>query len=435
MLHFRDPIHGLIDVTEDECAIIDTAAFQRLRRVKQLATTYMVYHGAEHTRFGHSIGVMHLTSRVFDSILNKNPDMFGNDAAAAAYYRQLLRLVGLTHDLGHSPFSHASEDLFQEGRTHEDYTREILFCPELCNAIERVNQSFHREYDASYQITPETIWLAYTGENVVHELYQSPQFPFLKSLMDSELDCDKMDYLLRDSYYCGVNYGKFDLGRLVDSFTVYRGENNDQLKLAIASDGVQAVEEFVLARYFMFIQVYFHKTRRLLDKRLVSSMKEILPKGVFPLDVKEYLEWDDIRVLSKLSTSDANMTASLFLNRETMHCVFSSKPHMGRDGQKLYDLAAEKARSILYEKGLTSKDSLNEHLVLDSPQKAVHKISPDLEDERGIPVIFEGGKKPSSLLEESMLLNSLKDNEIVIKRLYVSSEYRNDVEEALCKYL
>ncbi|WP_165173241.1 HD domain-containing protein [Adlercreutzia sp. ZJ242] len=435
MLRFRDPVHGLIDVTEDECAIIDTRAFQRLRRIKQLATTYMVYHGAEHTRFGHSIGVMHLTSRVFDSVLEKNPDLFGGDKAAIAYYRQLLRLVGLTHDLGHPPFSHASEDLFREGRVHEDYTRDILFSPELRNAIERVNRSFHDEYSSDFQITPEAIWLAYTGDDVLSELYQSPEFPFLKSLMDSELDCDKMDYLLRDSYYCGVNYGSFDLGRLVDSFTVYKGENEDQLKLAIAADGVQAVEEFVLARYFMFIQVYFHKTRRLLDKRLVSSLKEILPEGAFPLDVEEYLAWDDMRVLSELSSGEVSKPASLFLGRETMHCVFSSKPHTGREGRKLYNLAEKQARTILLGKDSIDEANLGDHLMLDFPRKPVHKISPELEDERGIPVVFESGKRPSSLLEESVLLDSLRDNEIAIKRLYVSSEYRNEVESALCQYL
>lgn len=128
MLHFRDPVHGFIDITESECAVVDTAAFQRLRRIKQLATTYLVYHGAEHTRFGHSLGVMHLTSRVFDSILAKNSDLFGGDPARRAYYRQLLRLVGLTHDLGHPPFSHASEDLFANGREHEDYTHDMIIC-------------------------------------------------------------------------------------------------------------------------------------------------------------------------------------------------------------------------------------------------------------------------------------------------------------------
>lgn len=432
-MHFRDPIHGLIEVSDEECAIIDTAPFQRLRRIKQLATTNMVYHGAEHTRFGHSIGVMHLTSRVLDSIASKNPNLFQGDSDKFAYYRQLIRLVGLTHDLGHPPFSHASEDLFQNDLEHEDYTRDILFSAELQDAIGGVNRSFANEHGAGYEISPETIWLAYTCEDVTSPYYAAPDFPFLKSLMDSELDCDKMDYLLRDSHYCGVNYGNYDLGRLVDSFTVYCGENDDLLKLAIASDGVQAVEEFILARYFMFIQVYFHKTRRLLDKRLVECLKTILPNGTFPTDTQEYLAWDDSRVINELS-SVSKGGSSPFLDRETMHCVFSSQSHAGGDTTRLYNLAKKKAEEILSARGVTS-EHLNKHLVLDSPSKAVHKISREPSDERGIPVVFEHKKEPVSLLDQSVLLNSLKDNEIAMRRLYVSAEYKDEVEGALADFL
>lgn len=435
MLRFRDPVHGFIEITESECAIVDTAAFQRLRRIKQLATTYLVYHGAEHTRFGHSLGVMHLTSRVFDSIFEKNPDLFAGDSRKVAYYRQLLRLVGLTHDLGHPPFSHASEELFANGREHEDYTKDILFSPEVKRAIGVVNKSFQREHGTQFSITPEAVWLAYTGEDIESELYQSPDFPFLKSLMDSELDCDKMDYLLRDSHYCGVNYGSYDLDRLVDSFTIYKGEEGDQLKLAIEADGVQAIEEFILARYFMFIQVYFHKTRRLLDKRLVNSMKEILPDGTFPLEVNEYLAWDDSRIVSELSSRMDGGGRDPFLERETMHCVFSSKSHMGVDGKRLYDMVEDRARQILLDQDSINEGNISNHFVCDCPRKAVHKISPEIEDERGIPVIAEGKAEPSSLLEESVLLNSLKDNEIAMKRLYVSSNYRGIVESELGRYL
>lgn len=434
MLHFRDPVHGFIDVTESECAVVDTAAFQRLRRIKQLATTYLVYHGAEHTRFGHSLGVMHLTSRVFDSVLAKNPDLFGGDPARRAYYRQLLRLVGLTHDLGHPPFSHASEDLFANGREHEDYTHDILFSDEMAAAIDVVNADFQREHGTQFQISPEAIWLAYTGDDIGSALYQ-PDFPFLKSLMDSELDCDKMDYLLRDSHYCGVNYGNFDLDRLVDSFTVYRGKDSEQLKLAIDSDGVQAVEEFILARYFMFIQVYFHKTRRLLDMRLIGAMRNILPNGIFPMDIQDYLAWDDARVINELAAGEEDSIANPFLQRETMHCFYSSHTHTGPDGKRLYDMIGSITKDLLMKQPSINADNLSDYYFSDSPKKAVHKISPDIEDERGIPVIREGSLEPSSLLDESILLDSLRDNEITMHRLYVSSEYREMVELELSNHL
>ena len=109
MYQFRDPVHGFIEVSDEELRIINSAPFQRLRNIRQLGTTYLVYHGAEHTRFGHSLGVMHLTSRVFDSIVKKKTHLFSEDVEVnnkrIIWYRQILRLIGLTHDLGHAPFS------------------------------------------------------------------------------------------------------------------------------------------------------------------------------------------------------------------------------------------------------------------------------------------------------------------------------------------
>jgi HD superfamily phosphohydrolase len=130
MLQFRDPVHGFIDVSDDEQKIIDSGPFQRLRNIHQLATTYLVYHGAEHTRFGHSIGVMHLVTRAFDSVVKEKSNLFRADPreneAVVIWYRQILRLIALVHDLGHAPFSHASEQLFPGKITHENYTKKII---------------------------------------------------------------------------------------------------------------------------------------------------------------------------------------------------------------------------------------------------------------------------------------------------------------------
>lgn len=430
MPSFRDPIHGFIEVSDDEARIIDSAPFQRLRHIKQLSTTYMVYHGAEHTRFGHSLGVMHLTSRVFDSIISKNPHLF--DKPTTAYYRQILRIVGLTHDVGHAPFSHGSEDLFPDGMEHEDYTKKIIFETEIREHIERIGEHFQDEHGDGFPITPEVIWLAYTGANPVDPLYRS-DFQFLKSLMDGELDCDKMDYLLRDSHYCGVQYGTYDLRRLIDSFTVYQDDENSSPRLAILSDGVQAVEEFILARYFMFIQVYYHKTRRFLDFRLLECMKALLPEGVYPKDVDEYLAWDDDRVMEGALASESP-AAMNFLRRKTMSCVFSTDAHTGKSDEKLYRLATEKVESFLDKEGI-SPGTHHEHIFMDEAKKDVHKIELDPLDERGIPVIHEHKSDPYSILEASLLLNSLKGNEIAIYRLYASNEYKKQIVDLVSDYL
>lgn len=227
----RDPIHGFIELSELELEIVDSIPFQRLRNIKQLATTYLVYHGAEHTRFGHSVGVMHLVTRAFHSAVSNyykqqtGTKLFNNDIDAK-WYEQILRLIALVHDLGHAPFSHGSEALFDDGLEHEDFTNKIICETEIADIILRVGQEFCRKnkVDDSYLITPELLWSIYGEKNPE----SNPQymnhiidFKFLKTFMDSELDCDKMDYLLRDSYYCGVNYGKYDLNRIIDSLTVY----------------------------------------------------------------------------------------------------------------------------------------------------------------------------------------------------------------------
>ena len=386
MYQFRDPVHGFIEISEDELKIVNSAPFQRLRNIHQLATTYLVYHGAEHTRFGHSIGVMHLTSMAFDSVIKKKPLLFSADErendCKVAWYRQILRLIGLTHDLGHAPFSHASEELFAPDVEH-------------------------------------VIWMIYEGKDITNEKYIFPDFLFLKSFMDGELDCDKMDYLLRDSLYCGVTYGKYDLNRFVSTLTAYKHDN--QIQLAIERGGIQALEEFVLARYFMFIQVYFHKTRRYLDKALVKSLKAVLPNGKYPEDIQEYLKWDDIRVLNLFADSDDPNVIG-FRNRNIMTCVFESKAHAEKAEKKNTNLVFQ----LLYKE-------FGDQVLLDSVDKTAHKLSPVLLDAnddsgKGIMILDEKTGLTTNLMEESIILESIVVP-ISINRIYANK----DVKAAVLK--
>lgn len=160
--------------------------------------TNLVYHGAEHTRFGHSIGVMHLVTKAFRTIIRKG--VLSWSEKKIAWYEQILRLVALTHDLGHAPFSHASEAVFPDKLEHEDFTEKII--KETCVA-EYINDIGKEcKNTTGYNITPDLICDIYTGKIAG----ENSEFVFLRSFMDSELDCDKMDYLFRDSLYCGVNY-------------------------------------------------------------------------------------------------------------------------------------------------------------------------------------------------------------------------------------
>lgn len=426
MYQFRDPIHGFIDITEHERKIIDSPPFQRLRNIHQLATTYLVYHGAEHTRFGHSLGVMHLTSRVFDSVVKKSPNIFSDDnnenEIKTRWYRQILRLIGLTHDLGHAPFSHASEALFDGNREHEHYTRDIIFNTEIAEYIRMIGQKFASDYGAQFDITPELIWMIYEGKDVLNPSYIMPDFKFLQSFVDGELDCDKMDYLLRDSRYCGVTYGTYDLERFISTLTVYKSEN--KLQLAIEKGGVQALEEFILARYFMFIQVYFHKTRRYLDRCLVKCLVKILPNGKYPVAVEEYLLWDDARILYLISQSTDEDVVN-YRNRVIMPCVYESSAHATKSDSNNFSLIYNVIKAELPEPCL----------IYDSIDKFAHKLTPALipyddDSGKGIVIVNEKTGEIQNLMEVSLILESIV-KPISIRRLYVSRERESSVTERI----
>lgn len=423
---FRDPVHGFIEVSDLELKIVDSAPFQRLRNIKQLATTYLVYPGAEHTRFGHSLGVMHLVSRAFESAIGNYEKDSGKeilDRTSKAWYRQILRLIALTHDLGHAPFSHGSEALFEGGAEHEDFTKKIIFETEIAGFIREIGSDFRREHAVGekYDITPELLWLIYGEKNPeLNPSYIMPDYKFLKSFMDSELDCDKMDYLLRDSHYCGVNYGNYDLNRLLSSLSIYVNDNENIMQLAIERGGIHAFEEFVIARYFMFIQVYFHKTRRYLDRCLVESIKLILPNSKYPEGMDEYLQLDDISIIHKLRGVDYPIVKN-FLRREIMPCVYETPAHSGRPDVSLFD-AIEK----MINRQLKCKTQT------DTASKMPHKI-PTLEDYdassgKGIPILLRHMKRPSSISSESLLLQSLI-KPINIRRLYVERDRFTEAKE------
>lgn len=154
---------------------------------------------------------MHLVTKAFNSAIQGFEDEFPEPKRA--WYEQLLRLIALLHDIGHAPFSHASEKLFSDGMEHEDYTVKIINETEIAGSILEIGQEFVGRYGEEYNITPKLLCDIYRGRDAG----PNSEFMFLKSFMDSELDCDKMDYLLRDSYYCGVKYGVYDIEGLSQS--------------------------------------------------------------------------------------------------------------------------------------------------------------------------------------------------------------------------
>lgn len=408
---FRDPVHGFINVRPLEKKIIDSRPFQRLRGIKQLALTYLVYHGAEHTRFGHSIGVMHLVTKAFHAVTSKNVDLFTKEQTE--WYEQILRLIALAHDLGHAPFSHGSESVFPDGLEHEDFTDKIVTSTEIGDYIRMIGAEFARKYGSEFDITPELICSIYHGANI-----DNPNFIFLKKFMDSELDCDKMDYLLRDSLYCGVSYGKYDVERLISCLTTYKRDNN--IFLAIEKGGIHAFEEFVLARYFMFVQVYFHRTRRFLDKMLVDYLKVSLSGGRYPGNVNDYLTWDDARVWGKIKEDEKIITcAERLVNRRIMKMVYESPTHSNVQEKKMYNLI---------KKDLQNRFG-DENLLFDSADKMTHKIPlrHEIDNEKAIPILLDYSDEPSTISIESGIINKMTEP-INIMRIYAKEDIANEAE-------
>jgi len=297
----RDPIHVFVRLDTDERKVLDSRPFQRLRYIHQLATTYLLYPGATHRRFEHSLGVMELASRVFDVItaeenIHDQVRYIMPNKDQKTYWRRVLRMAALCHDLGHLPFSHAAEtELLPEGWVHERMTAEIIRSKEMKGIWEdELIIPLKTEQIVKVALGPEEAgklslelddW-----ETILSEIITGDTF-----------GVDRMDYLLRDSLHAGVAYGKFDHYRLIDTLRILpKSEEEKGSKepvLGLTAGGLQSAEALLWARYFMFSQVYLHRVRRIYDIHLKDFLKEWLPDGKFSTKIEDYLAITDNEVI------------------------------------------------------------------------------------------------------------------------------------------
>lgn len=291
---YHDPLHGAISLSGRDpveralIQVIDTPAFQRLRRIRQLGPAYLTFHGAESSRFTHSLGVMAIARRALSSLVGRYPELEAHRAAVLG--------AALLHDLGHGPLSHTAEDIF--GGRHEHWTSRILL------ESEPVRQAL-ASYDPEL---PAAIQAIYTHTYPV---------PLASQLVSSQLDCDRLDYLMRDSYVTGMTYGRLDLDRILAAL---RFEPQSQ-SLVIAAKGQAAVEHYLIVRSLMYSQVYNHpknlaatwgleqliRRARLLvygleghDLFLDSTMTAWLTQDIDRLNLADYLAMDDTVLLYHL---------------------------------------------------------------------------------------------------------------------------------------
>lgn len=328
---FRDPIFGFIKLDEWELDLVNHPVFQRLRRINQLGFTNMVYPGANHTRFEHSLGVMHIATRMFENIVERSRELllkeFGFKDAGFDRDKKIVRLAALLHDVGHTPFSHAGEDVmpereFEKKYKHEHYSAALIKIL-MKDVIENhnLNQNFHIK-----------------AEEIANLIEGSPacgRTLIWKDLISSQLDADRSDYLLRDSHHLGVNYGKYDLNRLLVTLKFIKLPEESAARLVFENGGIHAVEALIIARYMMFNQVYFQHTRRAYDfhysKALARILKNTFNTPNFPPpttseNLNEYLRWDDWRVCGLLHETAANGNdhAKIILDRKHFRLVWET---------------------------------------------------------------------------------------------------------------
>ncbi len=356
----RDPVHGFVRLTDEEARVIDTPVFQRLRGIKQLALANLVYPGALHTRFDHSIGVCHVAGMMAEALELDDDD------------NRLVRLAALLHDLGHGPFSHVSEDalerfaqraslgaLQQKEKIHELITAQLI----------------ERDKDLLSVLSPTVC------RNIVHLLGEGYGPPVLRNIVSGHLDADKQDYLLRDSRFCGVPYGVFDLHQLHRSFIL--GGPQEQEELWIDRDGVHAVEQYVLAKYYMTTMVYRHQVRLITDQMITRAIvlgiehdkiEEL--RTLFSHDgsegfVRDYVAWDDGRFLQVFAGNGAPAGSCRELlqrltRRELLKKIYS---------HRIRDFAEASVREV------ASKLSKPE---MDAPRRELeHKIADVVANETG----------------------------------------------------
>ena len=331
----RDPIHVFVRLDSDEREVLNSRPFQRLRHIHQLALTYLIYPGATHKRFEHSLGVMELASRVFDVVTNPGnvTDPIRDvvpELDQLRYWRRVLRMAALCHDVGHLPFSHAAEkELLPDGWDHERITREIICSDEMRSIWNAVTPP----------LRPEEIVKLALGPKKATDLEFSDWEAILSEIIVGDaFGVDRMDYLLRDSHHAGVAYGKFDHYRLIDTIRILparsSGEEEESTEpaLGVEEGGIQSAEALMLARYFMYSQVYFHPVRRIYDIHLMDFLDEWLDGGEFSTDVSRHLAVTDNEVTAALmkaafdENQPGHVHARRIVRREHFKLIYERNP-------------------------------------------------------------------------------------------------------------
>lgn len=377
----RDQIHGDVEFSDAEMKLINSRSFERLRYIKQLGFAEFEFPGATHTRYQHSLGVCKCVTDMYNAVIKNCPEFYREGDL------ELLRFMALVHDMGHSPFSHASEELSHI--SHEERLTDIL-------EYEKKNIILAHNYDIE---SWDLINQVYNGEGLTY--MSDTHLIALHSFMDGFIDADKMDYLERDAINCGVSYGRFDRDALVNNLTMIKGDNGIY-NIALKQNGVQALESFILARYYMFSQVYMHPEERVLRFQYCDAMKDLLPNGVYPDDVRKFLALDDTKYARKLKFLQDNKY------------------------QLIYDGEFDNAIKSLVDK------KLGKYLLCDTPRKNIFRKDTD---DSTVMVVDDISGRVIPCSDASPILKNIEYTCIHKLRYYAETSQASELKTELIKLL
>ena len=399
-LDIIDPIHDFVRVYDNELKIIDTPIFQRLRRIRQLSGAHLIYPGAQHTRFEHSLGVMHIASMAGQALAEKG--VVSSDDI------QNLRLAGLLHDIGHGPFSHLFEEIFEEKRkiSHEDLGRDIILKTEIGDIISK--NGFDKKL-------------------ITKLAFGDSKLQFMNEIISGVLSADMMDYLLRDGYFTGAEHAKIDHHRLTHSLDVYKN------KLALDKSSLVNFETMMISRYQMFKAVYFHKTVRAGEVMLLEAMDLAEGElGLSSMNLDEYLQLSDDVILAKLlnlpehnsKLKASKKIATDYLNRNLFKSVFETT----LTGKAITKKHMQELRGEISKK---SKIDINE-IFVDSSNTPSIPLSPSKKESKSIILLENDGNKTTAkeILISQIKLVSAMSGFMKILRVYTPAKNRKKVEMA-----
>ena len=446
----RDAVHGNIILDERFLAIIDTPEFQRLHRIKQLSTEYLVFPTAQHTRFSHSVGTYHVMSLLinhFDVLLRNVGIKISQDDKDSAL------AVALLHDVGHGPFSHAFEHALPKGasKKHEEWTREIIMNPS--SSINKVLVSkFSKEFPEKLNRLMKKNSDAKKGTD--GNTSEVKLFNIISSLISSKLDADRMDYLLRDSYFTGVTLGNFDIHRLIEALDI--NVIGDDVQVCVKEKYLTVIEEYILARYHMYNDLYYHPFKNEMEmvvnkilKRIYELTqkgiidKEFIPKGLLPImnnqemTFEDYISLDDT-VFFHMFSDILNDTDDIILKR--LCDAFVNRKKFTRISIKNYneniDLFKKEYEDVLRKNGYIS--SLDDaYFWLDYCEK--NQLYKNAENKNSIYVLCREGNireisQMSSILSQEVIKKiggAFVDEDIMLHEMKLREEEFENIKEEL----